>query len=208
MLGLIEKYPAVSIYSSQYAVYKNGVVCPSKKILSDNIGKDSCFDFIRLGVTLKYVPINSSNVIFRKSILQKSGIFDERISFYEDYDLFLRIGVFSELAYLEMGPLCFYCQDIDVSKRANGKLPPFNKHLIWYLEKFEPFYSKNTYLKRFIEQFVLNNLYLFRNNNYYSAKNKQLLKTISIRRYSFKHLVKYYAPNFIVNIMCKSLPES
>jgi glycosyltransferase involved in cell wall biosynthesis len=200
MVDLINKYPDVSIYGSQYAFVKNGIACSSKKILQM---KDwDSFDLIQMGVKLKTLPIlYSSGVVFRKEILKKSELFDEQISYGEDWDFFLRMGIYSKVAYMQKRPLWFYNQDVDVNKRAMGNLPPIKKHLLNYVDKYIPYYKENPYLKSFINIFILNNLYLFNHTEHYSNRKKVLLKNISIKQFSFKHIIKYYMPTGILNLM-------
>lgn len=200
MLGLIQEYPDVSFYGSQHATVYKGIVYPSKKILAGK-KKTNTFDFIQMCLKLKHVPITSSNVIYRKDILQLSGIFDERISFYEDYDLLLRMGVYSKLAYNEDRPLSFINQDVDINKRITGKLALVNRHLIYYIDKFEPFYNSNIYLKAAIHDFILINLISFRHTKGYSELKKKILPQVSIKRFTWKYIVYYYFPIVITDFM-------
>ncbi|MDR1847441.1 MAG: glycosyltransferase [Bacteroidales bacterium] len=200
MSGLISQYPDVSIYSSQNATVRNAIIFPAKKILNsiDSIG---CFDAIEMGIKLNYLPIHSSSVIFKKDILQASGLFDERIAYFEDYDFFLRIGIYSKLAYIEKKPLCYYNHDIDLSKRAVGNLPPINKHFLFYLDKFESLFNKSVVLKPFLQQFALNNLFLFRQDKNYATIKKKILSQIEIKQFSLKHIIYYYFPEPVLQLI-------
>jgi glycosyltransferase involved in cell wall biosynthesis len=201
MVDLINEYPDVSFYSSQYALVKNGIITTVIGKIFLDTKNTGCFDMIRWGKKKGRLPINSSNIIFRKNILQKSGLFDERIAFYEDYDLFLRIGIYSKLAYVEKRPLSYYNQDVEIEKRANGNLYPIKKHLLNYVDKYIPYYKENPYLKSFIDIFILNGLYLFNHTEHYSNRKKMLLKNISIRQFSFKHIIKYYTPPTVLDVI-------
>jgi glycosyltransferase involved in cell wall biosynthesis len=202
MFALIQKYPSVSMYSSQHANVRNGMVYPSKKILTEGEKTDS-FDFIQMCIKLKYPPTTSSNIIFRKSILEVSGIFDERISFYEDYDLLLRMGIYSEMAYDDQKPLSFINQDVNATKRLSSKLPPANKHLIYYLDKFEP-YSNNLHLKTAVQNFVLINLVAFRHIKEYKSLKKRLIPQIKLRSFTWEHIIYYYFPIAVTDFMLAS----
>jgi sRNA-binding regulator protein Hfq len=70
-----------------------------------------------------------------------------------------------------------------------------------YVDKYIPYYKENPYLKSFIDFFILNDLYLFRHTEHYSNRKKVLLKNISIKQFSFKHIIKYYMPTGILNLM-------
>ncbi len=202
MVTLIQEYPSVSMYSSQHANVRNGMVYPSKRILAED-KKTGRFDFIQMCIKLKHPPMTSSNIVFRKSILDVSGIFDERISFYEDYDLLLRMGIYSEMAYLDQKPLSFINQDVDLAKRITGKLPPVNKHLIYYLEKFEP-YCDNLYLKIAVQDFVLLKLIAFRHTKEYNTLKKKLIPQIELKNFIWEHIIYYYFPIAVTDFMLAS----
>jgi glycosyltransferase involved in cell wall biosynthesis len=71
MISLINKYPEVSIYSSQNAIVINEIIHPSKRILQNEKTMD-CFDMIQMGTKLNYLPIHSSSVIFRNIYFTKT----------------------------------------------------------------------------------------------------------------------------------------
>jgi len=207
MVSLIQEYPNVSIYSSQSAIIHKGITIPTKNILSHE-NKTDCFDYLQFHAKTGWYPLNSSCAIFRKNILQVSGTFDERISCCEDFDFFLRIGIYSKLAYIENGPLSFYNKDVEATKRATGGILPIQKHLLNYIDKYNEYYEKNEYLKYIVNQLILNRLFLYQGMDNYSYIKKQLLKGIDIKQFSLKHLLVYYViPNdffgFILHINWK-----
>jgi glycosyltransferase involved in cell wall biosynthesis len=198
MRVLIEKYPSVSLYSTRNALVCNGKIFPGEKIFENGITMD-CFDCIQFGKEKNRLSIHSSSVIFRKGIIKYSGLFDERIAFYEDYDFFLRIGVYSQLAYIEKEPLSFYNQD--VVQRATGRLPSIEKHMLYYVDKYGPLYDKNVFLKPFIDRFILNSLYMYNHSKGYSNIKRKILKNISIEQFTFLQIIKYYAPTAILDFL-------
>jgi glycosyltransferase involved in cell wall biosynthesis len=198
MVSLINEYPDVSIYCSQSAQVKAGIIYPDKKILNRNTG---CFDLLQMGIKLNTLPIRYLGVIFRRCILEKSGFFDARISYGEDWDFFIRIGIYSKLAFVEKGPLTYYNHDVDVNKRTVGNLPPIKKHLLNYTHKYAPYYKEHPYLKAFIDRFILNFLYLHNHSEGYSIRKRELLKDIPMKEFTFSQIIKYYMPNFILDFM-------
>jgi len=49
---------------------------------------------------LDFCRISPSSVMFHRSVLEKTGIFDESMRVCEDYDLFLRFALFYEIEYV------------------------------------------------------------------------------------------------------------
>jgi len=203
MVGLIQEYPSVSVYSTQCALVYQGAPYPSKEILAENAKKTACFDCFQIGITLKYLPYNSSCIIIRKGILQQTELFDERISFFEDQDLFIRICALSQLAYIEKGPLSFYNKDIPDDRRTTGQTPALEKHLLYYTEKFEPYYALNPNLRVFLSIFTLNGLYDLRFCSNYKSFKREKLKNIPLKMFSLHHLIKYYCPGFVTDFLRK-----
>lgn len=189
---LIEKYPEISIYGSRFAQVVNGGIVPGFQFFNNQI-PDISFDLIELGAKTKKgdLPLNSSNVIIRKTILEKSGNFDTRIRFYEDYDLFLRIGLFSKAACLNGRPISFYSQDVPIEKRANGSPQPLEVNLVWYLDKFEPYLGKSKHLKSYIDQFKLNRLIQYVEEGTKEEIIKKILANTDKKAYSWKHKIYY-----------------
>ena len=203
MMGLIREYPNVSIYSSQFAFFYNGKSYPSVALRKNSAQKTDCFDCLQVGVSLKHLPIHTSSIIFRKDILQQAGLFDERITYFEDHDLFIRISVFSKWAYLEKRPLSFYNLDIPGYQRITGKLPKIENHLLYYIDKFEALYPACAFLQPYMDIFVLNSLYDLRYCRNYKTFKCTKLKNIPWKKFSCKQIVKYYVPACVTDLLRK-----
>jgi len=199
MLVLIKEYPDVSLYTSQFGDIRNHKILPRKKIFKNNFKNTGCFNLFQMALELKIPSTYCIGVVIRKSILQKSGFFDEQITHGEDTDFFIRIGMYSKVAYIEKGPLAFYNHDVDVKKRASGNVPPIKKHLFNYFGKYTAYYKEYPRLEAFINKYILDGLYVYNHLENYSEIKKLMLKNISIKQYSFKHLLKYYIPTAVLD---------
>lgn len=56
-----------------------------------------------------YCPTSTSLVMLRTDVARQAGLFDERLSSFEDYDFWIRCAAFGTFATLE-GPYCLYVQ--------------------------------------------------------------------------------------------------
>ena len=192
---LIHDYPNLDLFATKYAMFKNNRVEISHDGLSPRM-KNISFNLFEIGLnnTQATLPINSSNIVIRKKSLLEVGCFDERIHFFEDYDLFMRLACFSEIAYSNHDPLSFYCQDISIDKRATGKLPSFNKNLFFYTEKMK-YYFKDQLL---FEQYYLKLFAIYAFDYWTSETNhnaiNQLLLTLNIKKFPLKYKILYSLP--------------
>jgi glycosyltransferase involved in cell wall biosynthesis len=203
MSGLIKHFPNVDIYSAKYATIKDGNI---------NIGKDFfpgdenfiLFDLIEECAEKVRFPIHSSSVIIRKHAIEKVGYFDERIVFFEDYDLFVRIALQSKVAYLNTKPLSFYNLDVPVESKARGAIPDLNKHWITYFDKFQSHLEKNKKLQLLLDRAILTQLISYNKHPNYREKIKPFLKQVHPENFSFKYRIIYYTPIFISNLILNS----
>lgn len=203
MSELIKHFPNVDIYSAKYATIKEGNI---------NIGEDFflgdekfiLFDLIEKCAEKVRFPINSSSVIIRKRAIEKVGYFDERIVFYEDYDLFVRIALQSKVAYLNTKPLSFYNLDVPVESKPRGPFPDLNKHWLTYFDKFQDHLEKNKKLKLLLDRAILTQLIRYHKHPNYREKIKPFLKQVSSENFPFKYKIIYYTPIFIGDLILNS----
>ena len=194
MLGLIREYPDVSFYSSMFAWVYKGKIFPAVKILKNHSKKTTCFDGLEMGIQWKFLPVHTSAVIIKKDVLQQSGLFDERITLFEDFDLFIRISIFSKWAFIEKKPLTYYNVDIPEKQRITGIPVVLEKHLLYHIDKFEVWYAENPYLPVFIKVFILSCLYDLRYCPGYQSFKREKLKDIPLGMFSCKQMMKFYFP--------------
>lgn len=196
MLSLIGEFPNHLFYSSSFGyIYNREII--RNAFYSSNINKYQSIDIIRYGLGNRKCefPINASNMIIKKEAFKLTGLFDERISFFEDYDLYVRLSEFSELAFFNADtPLSYYVKDIIAEKQATSKLPPYNKNFISLIvnvcESNESSLTKK-YLRLFFAEYVL---------KYHLAKIDDVvfdLKRMKCRFLSFRFFILYSPIYFI-----------
>ena len=203
MSNLIQEYPAVSIYSALFALFYKGMVFPSLEMLKKNDKKTHCLDGLQMGIQWRRLPVHTSAVIVKKDILARSGLFDERITLFEDHDLFIRISVFSQWAFTEKKPLVFYNLDVPKSQRITGMPVVLEKHLLFYADKFKAFYADNTLLPYFMKVFILSCLYDLRYCPGYKLFKKDILKDIPLKMFTFRQMIKLHCPVFFTDTVRK-----
>ena len=187
MIAMAEACPNVSLYSAVYAHVENNTISVNSRF-TDSASRDVVFDpiaeSVRQGTFL--LPFSSSSVVLRKAILSQAGLFDPRIAYYEDYDLFLRIGVHSRCAMATGRPLVFYNKDVPPANRATGQLFPIERSLIGHLDKFEPLFGYHEFLKPYIDLFLLHNIMAYVEAGHPPEVIQPLIQHIDRRRLSWK----------------------
>lgn len=196
MNALIEHYPDIDIYSAKYATTKNGNIIPGEVFFPAH-EKFILFDLIEKCAEKVRFPIHSSSVIIRKCAIEKVGFFDERISTFEDFDLFVRIALNSKVGYLNIHPLSFYNLDVPAESKARGAVPDLNKHWITYFDKFSNDAINNPNLKLLIDRAILTQLMSYNQRKEYRKKLKPYLLQVSKEHFSQKYKLVYYTPVFI-----------
>lgn len=181
--GLIDHYPEVLLFCTKYARVKNGEMLPQRPFFKSD-QPEFTFDLIEVLLANNDTPINSSNAVFKKSLLLLSGGYDPRIRYCEDVDLFLRMSAFSRIAYYCERPVSFYCKDGPAEHRASGRLPPLNAHMLGHLEKFEAFYEHNERLLEYLDWFKLTYLSVYIEKRVDMERVKEISSGVDMRKCS------------------------
>lgn len=193
MQDLISVFPEVSLYSSRFARILN-----NKIILSENPSQTNNelikFNLIDKCCNKGRFPIHTSSVIIKKEAIESVGFFDERISVFEDYDLFLKISLFSDIGYLNRKPLSFYNIDVPTESKARGLIPEINKNWISYLDKFDNELEHSTNLKLFLDRFRLNQIVTYRKHKEYKIQVLEIFSKIDKSNYGWKYKIIFILP--------------
>lgn len=193
MNELIFTFPEVSIYSSMYACIKNNKLLLAENLFQTNVS------FIKFNLIDKCCykarfPIHTSSVIIKKEAIERVGYFDERIYVFEDYDLFLRIALFSEIAYLNRNPLSFYNIDVPPESKVRGRIPLLSKHLISFINKFDSELDNFSNLELLLDRFILNQMLSYRRHGEYKEQVKVILSKVKKSNYGWKYKIIYNLP--------------
>ena len=109
------------------------------KIISDNPGTESLEGNLLYQLLIKS-PIHTSTVVIKKSCLNEIGLFDETISYMEDYDLWIRLSKNWDFQYISKPLTKAYVHGIaHLSRNLEGQTAGKEK----LLERYEYLFKTN-----------------------------------------------------------------
>lgn len=118
------------VYSNRLFIEK-----VSGKVLSDNPGTDQLKGNLLYQLIIKS-PIHTSTVVVRKGCLDEVGLFDESISYMEDYDLWIRLSENWDFEYISKPLMKAYIHDrahlshnLEGQTKGRGRIIERYKHL-------------------------------------------------------------------------------
>lgn len=189
---LICQYPDENVFGARYALVQNGVTVPVKLVF-DPKDRSVVFDMFAAGIEDKgyYLPLNASNFAVRKDLFNEVGGFDRRIRYFEDYDLLLRLGLRSKVAFFNERALSFYNKDVPVENRTTGKFYDFRYHMLFYVDKFNSAMQINPEVMQYFDGFKVRRLCMYIEENKYVNEVKSVLCGVDLGRQLLKHRVYY-----------------
>lgn len=98
----------------------------------------------------------TSAVVARKSALEAVGLFDERINYGEDIDVWYRL-ILNYQAVFYNRTLAYYC--FDAENRAMNKPIPKDKYLPFYIGKYAAYRSSNGEFRKYFDTECLNRIF-------------------------------------------------
>jgi glycosyltransferase involved in cell wall biosynthesis len=111
----------------------------SGKVISDNPGTDKQQGNLLYQLMIKS-PIHTSTVIIRKRCLDEIGLFDENISYMEDYDLWIRLSMHWDFEYISTPLTKAYVHgNAHLSRNLEGQTAGQEK----ILERYKDLFKKN-----------------------------------------------------------------
>lgn len=193
--NLIKDYPHLDLFAAKFAIIRNQQMITSfEEIFPKN--KNTTFNLFEVGYNNRHaeLPINSSNIVIKKRALLNAGCFDERIHFFEDYDLFMRVAINSDVAFANFQPLSFYYQDVSVENRATGKLPKLNRNLFFYTKKMQDLYTSNLLFERYYLKLFSIYTFDYWTNETYHKNIEQILSTVDANKFPVRYKILYSLP--------------
>lgn len=145
----------------------------------------------------------SSSVVIRKSAFETAGMFDERIKYAEDNDMWFRIIADFQVVFYDRY-MSFYYYDAD--NRAMNRKLEFKSWLPCYVGKFERYKGKEPFYS-FVERWCavkIKEIYFNDAAQRADAKSAALMLDYSVIPYKYKYL---YKPPFIIGKVVYLLTE-
>lgn len=190
---LIKEYPDAGIYGANYYIISRGKQRIALHIPSTGyINYCDCYRKLQM-------PLTSISVAIPRSIFQETGGFKPHLKFGEDFDLWIRIALKTQVAYLDE-PLAFYFQDSDPVWRGTGHLIDPQFHMLWNLGYLEPEEKTNPDYKRLIDELRTYGLMSYLLSPKYRNYAKRELAKVDWAKQPKKTLFLYHCPFFLLRL--------
>jgi glycosyltransferase involved in cell wall biosynthesis len=147
MAGFIEMLPEAGMYGCAFDKITGGSSFTDDFHLPVSY-KGMIDKYFRQAVS--YHLYSSSSVIIRKSVTEKSGFFDERISIGEDHDFWFRVAFHYKVAFFNR-ILVHY--NVSADNRAMLRKHPYSKSNLCYTGKYREMEKQNPEFKYFINYY-------------------------------------------------------
>lgn len=203
MAELINEYPNLSLFfCSHIAVYPNGRSELRQAPHWAEPGKSAIFkmfEHFRLFGAYNW-PLHTSCCIVKTQSALCAGAFDERISLFEDYDLFSRLADSSDFAYLN-SPLTFYNCDLPDTLRLTGRLPPISKSWISYMLNGKLAHSSSNDARYFIHNFAVILLLQYRKAGIELDLVREISRSLKPAHLSAGSIVRHICPVAVISLI-------
>ena len=143
---MIEDFPHAAMWGINFAPVINGKISPLETKLPEDFR----------GIVENYFSINrhsdlfcSSSVVIRKEAFEVAGIFDTRIKYSEDLDMWYRLILNFPVVFYDK--IMVYYQH-DAENRAMKKSHQLKYFLPYYVDKYTKYKDKNPVFYRFINR--------------------------------------------------------
>lgn len=149
MAKLIEEFPEVGIYGTNYTIVNE----TKRKTRVAQIGVEKGFEkgyinYCKAYAKTMYMPLWTGAVCIPRIIFKEMVGFPKGIKMGEDFIIWIHIALKYKVVFLNK-PLAFYNQDVD--NRAVGRLYKPEEHMLWNLIDLEPLEKTNPDYKQLID---------------------------------------------------------
>jgi len=162
--ALAKDYPEAVILGTRFATRMGEEVKKNENGLADD------FRGIIDNVWDVGSPYWTSSTVLKKSEIE---MFDERMSHGEDMDVWYRMMLKGKAAF-DNRVLAYYC--LDTENRAMERLIPLEKHIPYYIEKYQETRESNVAFRKYYDQEMIYRLYPYLLQKQYRAKAKKIAR--------------------------------
>lgn len=183
---LISDFPDCTIWGLGYGQLINGIETAQPNLSFKN------YRGIIDNVWTNYPGIWTGSSSSSKASLVEAGLFDERITHGEDIDMWWRLLLNGKGAIDYTNTYAFYNQDSE--NRAMKNKIPFEKHLPFYIEKYDSHRKSNVEFRRFFDKECLYRLFPYATMPKYRKDVQRVLSQIdfSLQKKSMKY--RFFIP--------------
>lgn len=183
--NLIIDFPDAAIYGIGYGWLDNGTKKKSSTGLKDG------YRGVINDVWNRYPGVwTGSSSCVSKSKLIEIGLFDERMTHGEDIDMWWRLLLLGH-GVVDTKNLAWY--RLDTENRAMNKLIPLEKHIPYFIDKYELPRKENSSFRKYFDTEMIYRLYPYLFNGKYKIEAKQISKKLdySQLKWTLKFRMQY-----------------
>jgi len=192
---LIDAYPDASIFATQYEEFHQRNITVPIKIdrLPVTENKTYLLDFFP--VNMGKLIVSFSSICIRREVFEKSGMFNEEVTFAEDVDFYIRAFSNNQLAYYNES-LAIYMiydsQQMSLAGLENRVIPDF--------DSYEYMAQNRPDIKRFLDfyRYVMAKHYKLSGD---SVNYSKMLRGIRLDSLNYKQRILLYAPIYILKLI-------
>lgn len=171
MDGLIRDYPDAGIYGTNYYYVKNG-----RQRVCVSTAETGYINYCKVYSEGMAMPLTSITVAMRRDVFDESGGFRKGITLGEDFDLWIRIALKHQVAFLNE-PLAYYNNDSNPTWRGVKRLHNPSSHMLWNLDYLAEEEVKNPEYKHLVDNLrVYSLLPYYLSKEYRETAKKELDK--------------------------------
>ncbi|WP_434980520.1 glycosyltransferase family 2 protein [Daejeonia sp. YH14] len=191
---IIRKYYKYKIFSAAIELEVFGKIIPAKYTLH-NLAEDNIYIENYFKASMGYSVLWTSSSVFHKSVFHVSGVFDTTMKSGEDTDLWIRVGEYFDIVFINKILARYVCDPQSLSRNRDYKKSSKIRYEKYYsMEQEFPEVRKFLDLNRYSEVITLK-----LSGNFAGAKN--LKKQINFRNLSSKKKFLIHCPVFILKFL-------
>ena len=141
--------------------------------------------------SLRFGCWTGSSTTILKLAFEKVGMFDERMAYGEDLDMWWRVLLEYKGAFLNQ-TLAYYIQDSE--NRAMNRVIPFEKHLPFFIEKYAEWRESNPEFRQFFDRECVYRLYPYATIPKYRKDLKRVLSQIDFSQLKSSMRMRFVFP--------------
>lgn len=191
---LIKEYPQAGAYATSYDFIRDKEVTPAKLNVTLEQGQTCIVDYFRGAI---YNPlISASSVVIPKRVFENIGLFSTDITRGEDLEMWCRIALKYEIAFLNKNLASYF---LDAENRSDKTPAVYSKSFMNRVEKILENQKKAGNNSLYFEEYMIGRImskvrYLIINNRKKEAR--KLLVKYRYTQYNKKNWYKNYILSF------------
>lgn len=170
MVALIRDYPGAGLYSVRYQVINDTQLPNVMQVKTDS--HENVRGYVSNPWNNK-LKLFIGSVCVCKERLLKTGLFDERITHGEDYDLCWRLILDGGLV---QDSRCCAFYRMDSENRAMHRYPAIDKQISYYVDKYSESRANNADFRRFYDEQMIYRLYPYLLDKRYWREVRKIAK--------------------------------